>query len=137
MKNTMLLYLFLIQFSSFGQVPRDTIIVKPPFITFKNGMRYPVSKPVVICDTMCYFTNRIDKNVYVEPLSKIEGFSKKNDVRWMTYEKFKKIGTTPVLGYFWAIMTFYPTGFGVFIMSDIIKRQHIKKIYNKSRNVNH
>ena len=133
MKKIILLFLFFIQFSSFGQVTQDSQMVYPPFITYKNGMRYAVSKPVVICDSMCYYINRFDKKVYAEPIAKIEGFSKKSDVRWMTYEEFQRIGSTPVRGYFWGIVTIYPTGLGIFIMSDVTKRKHIKKLYVNTR----
>jgi hypothetical protein len=128
MKKTILLLFFFIQFSSFGQVAQDSQLVNAPFIIYKNGMRYAVSKPVVICDSMCYYINRFNKKVYAEPISKIEGFSNKNDVRWMTYDKLQQIGSTSVKGYFWGIITIYPTGLGIFIMSDITKRRNIKKI---------
>jgi hypothetical protein len=128
MKKIILLFLFFIQFSSFGQVTQDSQMVYPPFITYKNGMSYAVSKPIIICDSMCYYINRFNKKVYAEPISKIEGFSNKNDVRWMTYDKLQQIGSTPVKGYFWGIITIYPTGLGIFIMSDITKRKHIQKM---------
>jgi hypothetical protein len=103
-------------------------MVNAPFITYKNGMRYAVSKPIIICDSMCYYINRFNKKVYAEPISKIEGFSNKNDVRWMKYDKLQQIGSTSLKGYFWGIITIYPTGLGIFIMSDITKRRNIKKM---------
>jgi hypothetical protein len=128
MKKISLLFLFFIQFSSFGQVAQDSQMVYPPFITYKNGMSYAVSKPIIICDSVCYYINRFNKKVYAEPISKIEGFSNNNDVRWMTYDKLQFIGSTPVKGYFWGIITIYPTGLGIFIMSDVTKRRHIQKM---------
>ena len=133
MGKIILLYLLFIQFSSFGQSTQDQEPVSEPYIVYKNGMRYAVSKPVVICDSMCYYINRFNRKVYAEPISKIEGFSKKSDVRWMTDEEFQRIGSTQVRGYFWGIVTIYPTGLGIFIMSDITKRKHIKKLYVNTR----
>ncbi len=133
MKKIILLFIFFVHFSSFGQATQDSQMVYPPFITYKNGMSYAVSKPIIICDSMCYYINRFNKKVYAEPISKIEGFSNNNDVRWMTYDKLQQIGSTPVKGYFWGIITISPTGLGIFIMSDITKRKHIQKM-TRSRN---
>ena len=134
MKKTILLLFFFIQFSSFGQVIQDSQMVHAPFITYKNGMSYAVSKPIIICDSMCYYINRFNKKVYAEPISKIEGFSNKNDVRWMTYDKLQRIGSTSAKVYFWVIITIYPTGLGFFIFSDITKRRHIKKLTQNRNN---
>lgn len=129
MKKIILFFLFFVQFPSFGQSSQDQEMVSQPYIIYKDGMHYAVSKPVVICDSMCYYINRLDKKVYSEPLAKIEGFSKKGDVRWMTHKEFQRIGSNPVRGYFWGLITIYPTGIGIFIMSDVTKRKHIKKLF--------
>lgn len=103
--------------------------VRKPFIEYKDGSRAPVAKPVVVCDSMCYYINRFDKKVYAEPVTLIHGFSDDADVRWMTKMQFRNFGVNPVHGYFWGAVFIYPTFFGVFILSDTVKRKHIQKMY--------
>jgi hypothetical protein len=136
MKKYTVFFLLFIHFFSFGQSTEGQETLSKPYIIYKNGMHYAVSKPVVVCDSMCYFINRFNKKVYAEPIANIEGFSNKSDVRWITYNEFQRIGTSPVKGYFWGLVTIYPTGLGVFIMSDVTKRKHIKKLYLEMRKLN-
>lgn len=133
MRKITILFFIFFRFSSFAQDLQDQEMLKKPYITFKNGIHFGVSRPIVVCDSMCYFINRSNKKVFAEPISNIEGFSQGNDVRWITYEEFHKIGTRPIRGYLFGFLTMYPTGFGIFIMSDITKRKHIKKIFRDTR----
>lgn len=131
MKNAIFLFLLMFHFHSFSQNTENTLPSKP-FIMLKDGSMLSVKYPVVICENMCYFTNRYTKSLTRKPLSEIEGFSSGSDVRWMTSQEFKRIGTRSVHGYFWSVVTFYPTGLGIFILTDIIKRRQIRDYYQFS-----
>ena len=129
MKKYNVFFLLFIHFFSFGQSNEDQETLSKPYILFKNGMHYAVSKPVVVCENTCYYTDRFSKNSYSVPLDSVEGFSRGSDVRYMTKQEFKRIGRKLVMGYFLGVMTIYPTGLGIFIISDITKRRHIRNLY--------
>lgn len=129
-KMTCLFFLFLnlVVFAQEAEQPQE------PYVRLKDGTIVSVHKPIVLCENMVYYTNRYSKSTYKKPLEEIEGFSSGSDVRWMTRQEFQRIGTRPVRGYFWSIVTIYPTGFGIFILSDIIKRRQIREYYQFSLN---
>ena len=129
MKKYNVFFLLFIHFFSFGQSNEDQETLSKPYILFKNGMHYAVSKPVVVCENTCYYTDRFSKNSYSVPLDSVEGFSRGSDVRYMTQQEFIRIGGKLVKGYFLGVMTIYPTGLGIFIFSDITKRRHIRNLY--------
>jgi hypothetical protein len=132
MKKYNVFFLLFIHFFSFGQSNEDQETLSKPYILFKNGMHYAVSKPVVVCENTCYYTDRFSKNSYSVPLDSVEGFSRGSDVRYMTQQEFIRIGGKLVKGYFLGVMTIYPTGLGIFIISDITKRRHIRNLYRFS-----
>lgn len=127
---TCLFFLFLNLVASAQEVEQP----QEPYVLLKDGTIVSVHKPIVLCENMVYYTNRYSKSMYEKPLEEIEGFSSGSDVRWMTRQEFQRIGTRPVRGYFWSIVTIYPTGFGIFILSDIIKRRQIRAYYQYSLN---
>lgn len=131
-------FLFLLFFSfhycSFGQQENPQYVsTTGSFIQFKNGTKVSVRKPVVVCGNSCYYIGQFNKKCYREDLQNIDGFSRGSNVRWMTNEEFQRIGSTPVMGYFWGIVTLYPTGMGIFILSDLSKRKNIRKLYRSTQ----
>ncbi|MEN9973263.1 MAG: hypothetical protein RIS20_1610 [Bacteroidota bacterium] len=129
MKHIVFFLLLLAYLSASAQNQVTDSSLSGPFIQFKNGIRVYVKKPVIVCENNCYYIDKKNDTVVVQPISIIEGFSKRSDIRWMTMEDFRKIGLNPVRGYFWSAVLIYPTGLGGFILGDLVKRRRIQRMY--------
>ena len=127
-------YLFLLmisQFSVFGQEIQVDPMQSRPFILLKDGTYIAVKKPVIVCEDKCYYINRSTQECQVHDLSNIEAFSRHSDVRWMLYEEFRRLGFQHIRGFFWGVVTIPAYGMGVFILSDLTKRNRIQRMYHE------
>jgi hypothetical protein len=129
MKQIVFFFFILTNFLSSAQYIDEDAPQGGQFIQHKNGVRIYVKKPVIVCDNSCYYIDRTSDKAMKEPISNIEGFSKRSDIRWMTNQDFRTIGINPVRGYFWSAVFIYPTGLGGFILSDLMKRRRIQRMY--------
>jgi len=139
MKKMTFLFLLLFHLHSFGQTAENSLPTKP-FVILKDGSMISVKKPVVVCENRCYYINKSTNETQQQDIAHIEGFSKGSDVRWITPQEFQKIGKLQVQGFFWGVVMIYPSGFGICMLSDLIKRKHIQKMYLNGRfgtNVKH
>ena len=131
MKRMLLFLVSLSVFFAFGQKSVSDGTQSLPFVLLKDGTYIAVKKPVLICEDQCYYVNRNTNECATNPLSEVEGFSRKNDVRWIDPIEFRRIGLKPVRGYLWGVVFFYPLvpGPGLFIFMDIAKRKRVKRMY--------
>lgn len=134
MKKITLLFFLLSVYSFFSsaQVAEEAENPQKPYVLLKDGSIVSVLKPIVVCDSVCYYVNRYSKTTYRKPLREVEAFSNRSDVRWMTKQEFSSIGTSPVRGYFLSIITIYPSGLGIFMLIDISKRRRIHNYFQYS-----
>lgn len=135
MKKCTFLIFFFFQLCLFAQQENtQNQRTSESYVQFKNGSQISVLTPVVVCENSCYYISKLDKKCYREDLQNIDGFRRGTKVRWMTFEEFERIGSKPLRGYFWGYVTLYPTGLGIFILSDLSKRKNIRKLYQNTRN---
>jgi hypothetical protein len=129
MKHIVFFYFLLAYFSASAQNQVTESSPSGQFIQLKNGLRVYVKKPVIVCENNCYYIDKTNNKASMQPISFIEGFSKRSDIRWMTMEDFRNVGLNPVRGYFWSAVFIYPTGLGGFILGDLVKRRRIQRMY--------
>jgi hypothetical protein len=136
MKKQSILFLFLCSFLSvFSQIADDSIQITGAHIQLYDGTIYFVKKPVLICDSTVIFIEKGSNKVFSKEIHFVESISRSSSPRWITKYKLAVIGTSPVFGYMASIFLFFPPGIRYAILTDIARRQRIKKMYQATSSI--
>lgn len=138
--NSLLFFLFFYLYSfaqdlnatnDFSPNVWDTIHPIGQYVLLKSGEVFKVKQPVLVLENEVIFTLRGTKTTLVKQVGEVAVISRSCSPRWITEEKFEIIGKYPVFGNLMSINVLFPPLMGPFIMSDMVKRRRIKRMYRR------